>query len=409
MCGSSFWIKVMGIVLTLALLVPAMAACGGDDGEETATLSATTPAATTPVKTTPATTDLPFVNEPIKIGAVIDYSGPAAMAGVLADRAIAYFEWYFNERQNGIVVGDVRRPVKVIKADNQGTMGGTSTATRKLVMQDKVTAVTMGGSAQAFGYGVADVTDPANTPYFSIFGDPPLFEGYKYTVACFFNPPQRSVLCAKLIVEYLKAKKVAILCYDIDTERAMVKGMKEAIGKLDPEAEIVFEQYPSITTNELSPFLTAMKQKNPDILVTALTQGQESNLAKQIMELGGWGTITHVGLTESANFMGSAKHPGAQGLYFPAVYIPGYDDPGAIEFTKLWTEKFGAEPFANYAIMYNPLVMAARAVELAGSDDPAKVAKAARSGNFEAMTPMGLVKVGTSGMSTNSGFYVLVK
>ncbi|MFA4837316.1 MAG: peptide ABC transporter substrate-binding protein, partial [Dehalococcoidia bacterium] len=53
---TGLWYKIAALVLTLALVVPVMAACGGDNGDKTATPSATTPAATTPAITTPAAT-----------------------------------------------------------------------------------------------------------------------------------------------------------------------------------------------------------------------------------------------------------------------------------------------------------------------------------------------------------------
>ncbi|MFA4837377.1 MAG: ABC transporter substrate-binding protein, partial [Dehalococcoidia bacterium] len=398
---TGFWYKVAVLFLVLALLVPVLAACGGDDDEETPTPAATasvatipaatTPAATTPASTTPAAT-LPFVDDPVKIGVIIDYSGPAAMAGWLADGVIEFAKWYWNEKQGGINVGGVKRPVEFLKYDNKGQVADAAAGAKKLLL-DGVVALTLGGTSDVFGYPIADVTDPAKVLYSTFFTDPPLFENYKWVDCSFCNRIARVKLSAEVLVEKLKPKTVGILCLQTETDRAMMNMMMEAIKALDPVVKVVYEGYIPLDAKDLSPYLTKIKYEKPDVLVALLNEPNSMGVAKQIMELGGWGDIQFFSITEGSNFTGIEKFPGAEGWYAPVMYLPGYGTPAAIEFGKLWAEKCtldsawckkyspkGSVPLSNHVIMYNPLLTAIKAVELAGTDDRAKVAEAARSG-----------------------------
>ncbi|MFA4835626.1 MAG: ABC transporter substrate-binding protein, partial [Dehalococcoidia bacterium] len=372
-----------------------------------ATTPATTPAATTPAITTPAaTTPAPTVSkEPVKIGVIIDYSGPGAMAGFLADAAISFAEWYWNGKQGGINVGGVKRPVEFVKYDNAGQVGTAAAAAKKALL-DGVTVVTMGGVSSVFGYPVADVTDPAKVLYATFLSNKEIMDEYKWTVSPYVNMELRADMIAELIVKKLKAKTVALFCRNLDTDRNLIQDAKEKIQALDPGIKIVYEGYPAVGSADFSPYLTKIRYEKPDALLTLFDQDVYLMLAKQMLELGGWGDIKHIAYTEAGSFPKVDKHPGAQGWYVPMCYLQGQGTPAQIEFGKLWAEKNGSVPFSNHPVIYGPLLTAIKAIELAGTDDRAKVAEAARSGKLEYDSPLGYLKIGKDGKSNITGCYV---
>ncbi|MDD5095593.1 MAG: hypothetical protein PHV74_14635 [Dehalococcoidia bacterium] len=97
---SGLWYKILALILVMTLIVPLLAACGDDDDDKTIPAEITTPASST-ASTTPTIT---VSDKPVKIGVVADWSGPAAVIGFLADGIIAFTEWYWNEKQGGVVV-----------------------------------------------------------------------------------------------------------------------------------------------------------------------------------------------------------------------------------------------------------------------------------------------------------------
>lgn len=140
--------------LTLFLLL--VTACGGGGEEATHTLTATPAVTTTPTATpTPTRTDTttPIPSGPVKIGAIQPWSGPAALAGLYyADPAIKTVEKQVND-MGGILGG---RLVKVVKYDNRNTVADSVGGVKKLVLDDKVSALVFGGTTSAQCVAVSD-------------------------------------------------------------------------------------------------------------------------------------------------------------------------------------------------------------------------------------------------------------
>jgi len=391
--------------------------------EETPTPATTTPAVTTPVKTTPAvTTPAKTVStKPVKIGVIQDWSGPGALAGYLSDAVIKFAEWYFNEKQGGIQVGDVRRPVEFIKYDNKGQVAEAAAGAKKALL-DGCVAVTQGGISNQFAFPIADVTDPANVLYSTYLTDESIFEDYKWTVGSFFNNKLRAELCAELVVKKLNAKTVGILCHQLEVDRLMMKNVINKIQALDPQVKVVYEEYYPLDARDLSPYLTKVKYEKSDVLIALSTQEAYVNIARQSMELGGLDTTKFIALVEAAGFPNFEKMKGTQGWYVPQVYLPGYGASGAAEHEALWGEKCaadpgwckkyspsGSKPLPTQPIQWNPIMVVVKAIEIAGTDDPAAVARAARSGKLEFDSPLGYLNIGTDGLSNIPGFYTQVQ
>ncbi|MDD5093919.1 MAG: hypothetical protein PHV74_06020 [Dehalococcoidia bacterium] len=112
--------KVITLVLMMALLAPVLTACGGDDTDKT------TPAETAASSATP--TSVPSItvsDKPVKIGVIVDYSGPSALVGFFVDGIVDFAKWYWNEKQGGILVGNERRPVEFVKVGMHFTQPAT--------------------------------------------------------------------------------------------------------------------------------------------------------------------------------------------------------------------------------------------------------------------------------------------
>ena len=73
------------------------------------------------------------------------------------------------------------------------------------------------------------------------------------------------------------------------------------------------------------------------------------------------------------------------------------------QFEQDFLEKHGNLPGGAHAYFYFCLWTAIEAIELAGTDDPAAVAAAARSGNLTWDSPAGPITVGTNGESGLKG------
>jgi len=160
--------------------------------------------------------------------------------------------------------------------------------------------------------------------------------------------------------------------------------------------KMTYEEYAPVGTVDFMPYLTKIKFDNPDALILELyTQEGFVTIARQIMELGGWGEIKVMSLPSGD---GAVRFPGAQGWYMLLLWLPGLEYPGSVKFLNDFQGMFGTAPTPTHVYYYNCLWTAIHAIELAGTDtDLVKIAQAARSGKLEWETPMGRARFTTEG------------
>jgi urea transport system substrate-binding protein len=221
---------------------------------------------------------------------------------------------------------------------------------------------------------------------------------YKFTVNATVQRDVGRGISNKFINEVLKPKTLALLGTDDAQAHSNMDGTKEAIEAAGTKT--VYMEYCAIDTTDFSPYLTKIKYENPDLLY--LYSGSNElhiSVAKQIMELGGWGDIK---VFTQPSGESAVTQPGAQGWYMYANWAPGLDYPGAVKFVNDFQAMHGRAPSANQVYYYNALWTAIYAIELAGTDtDRVAIAQAAHSGKLEWDTPMGhahFMPDGTSGL-----------
>jgi ABC-type branched-subunit amino acid transport system substrate-binding protein len=95
--------------------------------------------------------------------------------------------------------------------------------------------------------------------------------------------------------------------------------------------------------------------------------------------------------------------PSALGTYLSALWLPRSDEPGMTAFEDAFTQKYGRPPTPDLTYYYNCFWTAVKAIDLAGTDDPGKVAEALRSGNLEWDSAWGPLRIGTNGIGDVKG------
>jgi branched-chain amino acid transport system substrate-binding protein len=387
------------VVLSLLLLL--IPACGGEGDNTTPTFTATPMSTSTATTTTSTSTPTPTPNAlPVKIGAVSSWSGPAAVAGTAyIDPVIKFTEKTVNDA-GGILGG---RPIKFVKYDNRASVAEASAGAKKLVVEDKVSVLCFGGVSAGEFAAMADAAEETKVPYICLSAFPGI-EGENFAVS---SAPAASTLTSgivDLVNGVLKPKTVAFIQMQetMRIERAKAQSAQiEAAG-----AKTVYMQDIPFGTSDFMPYLTKIKQLNPDVLVINLDSEQSLTVAKQITELGGWGNTKVVGLSQSIS---AAKLPGAEGWIILTTWAPGLDYPASQKFEQDWKAIIGTVPSGNHVYHYLGALTAVEAIKLAGTDDPVKVNDAIHSGNLQFDTPMGMTHFSTSGESGLKYMYVQIQ
>jgi len=225
------------VTLTLLLTtMPLLAACDDDDDEGvTVTVTETATATAT------STTQPPLSQEPVKIGIIQAWSGDGAMSGWLSDAVSDLMEWYVNEKQGGILVGDVRRPIEFVKCDMETLTSQAAACAVKLLTDDHVSVITEGGTTTAQFFAIADVTDPKKVPYIHFGTNSELGTDYNWTATTISVADERAELFADFIVNTLQADSVALLAEEMADGREVWGQLRPMLE--DADVEILSESW----------------------------------------------------------------------------------------------------------------------------------------------------------------------
>jgi len=322
------------------------------------------------------------------------------MSGVgYADPIIQVVEKQVKDR-GGILGG---REVKFFKYDNRASVAEAQAGARKLVDDDGVVALTLGGVSAAEAEAVAAFAEEYGvlyTPFSPIKG----IETMKFIVSAIPGREQCVARYLDFAIKIAKAKTIGFLAIDFADAHERVRMTKE--GATAAGIEVVYEQYAAAETTDFSPYLTKLKYVNPDaVIMESSTAEFFMSVAKQITELGGFGNIKVCCLStaEAAKAM-----PGADGWYTSTLWYPAMKTPGSVKFVTDYKAMHGREPSATGVYFYMSLWSAIYAIDLAGTDtDRVAIAQAARSGKLEWDTPLGHGQWGTDGKSNLS--YILTR
>ncbi len=381
-------------IMVLTLLLPIFSACG-DSNPQTTSVTTTPAATSTPISTSTSTVaPSPVKSGPVKIGGIQPWSGPVAMSGLaMADPIIKLVEWQVKE-QGGILGG---RELSVIRYDNRASVPESRAGALKLYYDDNVSALVWGGISIPEFDAVAQAAEELQILYVSIAAINNLAEK-KFSVNATATVETNRQLVIKIINKLLKAERVAFLGADFQDSRTNWGAVKQGVEAAG--VKVVYEGYAPMDTTDYSAYLTRLKYAEPDVVYLYASANEfYITVAKQMMELGGWGD-TKVVATSAGE--AAKKQPGAKGWYMFATWAPGVDYPGATKFFSDYQTVNGKQPNASQIYYYNGLWTAIYAMELAGTDtDRVAIAQAARSGKLEWDTPMGhahFMPDGTSGL-----------
>ncbi len=393
--------SVFSVVLCLTVLFLLLPACNGGGDDKTATSTSIespnspttqlTTANPTPTFTSQPPTNTPVSSNPVKIGAIAPWSGPMAMTGMLADQIIKLVEKQVKD-SGGILGG---KDVKVVRYDNRGSVAEAIGGATKLLTDDKVSALVFGGASGADNEAVADFAEANHILYICYSGIQNMAEK-KFTVTGSVAWDAYVAGDVDFIEKLLKPKTVALLASELADSRRYMGDCKKIMEAA--ATTVVSEQYTPLDTSDFTPYLTRIKYANPEVLLTYYGPSEVYlALAKQSIELGGWGDMKVVA---TAGAVSAVKLQGAQGWYIRVLWTPGLPYPGAVKFEQDFQAMYGRLPGPDLVFFYNPLWTAINAIELAGTDtDLEKIAQAARSGNLTWDTPMGTARYTANGDS----------
>ncbi len=318
----------------------------------------------------------------IKIGWIGSLTGDQAVWGTCEFNTVKMLVEETNAKG-----GWLGKQIEVIGYDTKGDSLEAVNAVKRLVGQDKVVAIIgPNASGQAIAISqvladakVADIATVATNPKVTVDEEGNTKE-YNFRV-CFIDPYQGAV-AAGFAFEELKLKKAAIL-YDVADEYS--QGLTEFFEKtfVEKGGEIVAKEAFKFGDVDFRPQLSAIKEKNPDVIFMPYFFKEVALSSQQARELG-----------IEATLMGGDGWTSEQLLEMAGDAIEGsyvvnhldFDDPDVQGFKNAYTEKYNKPVELNGYLAYDAYSMLAAAVEKAGEADSVKIKDALETIEVQGIT-----------------------
>jgi branched-chain amino acid transport system substrate-binding protein len=346
--------KIVLMVLILALLLPALAACGSKGGDT------------------------------IKIGGLAPLTGDIAVYGVAASNGAKLAIDEINK--NGGLLG---KQIEFIVYDEKGDVNEAVNAYNKLVDQDKVIAI-LGDVTSKPTISVAQLAAKAGIPMVTPTATAMdvTTQGANIFRACYIDPFQGEIM-AQFAAENLKAKKVAVIYNSGDDYSTGLKESFEAKA-IELGLEVVAAESYSKGDTDFKAQLTKIAASGaeglfvPDYYNTVAliaNQAKSTGLPMPLLGVDGWdGVLT------------AAKPEDVEGYYFANHYSDKDTDPVVQNFLKNYEAAYKEVPNALAALGYDAAYILAEAIKAAGTTDSAKVVEALGATDYTGVT--GNVKFG---------------
>ena len=306
----------------------------------------------------------------IKIGFFAPITGPAAADGASAKNAVELGMKEVND------AGGIRgKKVELIIYDDRLNPQEAVAIANKLIEKDKVVGVASGSysgptrvSAPIFQKaGMPMVAGYAVHP--DVTWDPNQKKPNDYCFRNGFLGEIEGAAAAEFAVKNLKAKKISLIFMDNDFGRAISSGFAERAEKIG--ATILTKQmYKFPGEKDFRPFLTRIKEGNPDVIFAAGYYNEAASIVRQSKELGIRSQILGEEGFDSPKFLEIAG-PAAEGVIIATNL--DRDDPRPLvqNFLKNYRKAYGEDADMVGASSYDAFMILVKAIEKAGTDPKA--------------------------------------
>lgn len=355
------------LALSVVLLfVFSCAACSGKQSGESNQPGAPSSTPAAPAATAP---------QPIRIGAVLAVTGPASSLGLPEKQTLEMLAEEINAA--GGING---RPVELVIYDTEGDETKAVTLTKRLIANDKVTAI-IGPTRSGTSMAIVDLVNTAQIPMISL--------ALSYQIVTestgqqrkwvFKTPASDSASVEKMYDWFVKQgiKKIALMTVSNgygDSGRAELVRLAPNYG-----LEVVADERFGDEDVDMTAQLTKIKASDAQAIVVWATQKAPAIIAKNHKTLGMKALLVQSQGVASKKFI-ELCGDAADGQLLPAGrlivadQLPDSDPQKAVllEYKRKFEAKYGpVSMFGGHA--WDALMLLKMAIEKAGTDDPARV------------------------------------
>jgi len=306
----------------------------------------------------------PAVNEPLKLGLLLETGGPLRIYGETCINGATLAVEEVN--RDGGVLG---RQIIIIHRDPTLKPDAAIGAYRALVLSDKVDWI-LGPIISGLVGVISPVAKQLKFPCWAVLAvDQKLTEEsfHRY----FFRSTTNSYMLGKAAAIGMKKrgwKKVYIIAPDYSYGRDTVKSFKEHLTTC-PEVKIIGEDYPPFGEKDFAPFITKIKAAKPDVFFCVIYAADLATFLKQAKPFGLLETTEIFGnsiQSQERMAMGKALPEGIWGLTYFECNIPPEISVN-MEFCERYRTRFAGWPTMPSASGYVGVKFWVEAMKKAGT------------------------------------------
>jgi branched-chain amino acid transport system substrate-binding protein len=339
--------------------------------------------------------DAPKSTEPVKIGVGLPLTGPIAFLGneYLKGAQVAVDQI---NSAGGVLGG---RKIELVVRDHKGVPAEGVAVAKRLVTEDQV-AIFMVDLPSSVTIAAGVVSKASKAVQLSALAYAPdvTDKGHPYL----FRTCTRAEEIARALGEYLAAlpgsATIAMVAPNDDYGRGDLGAMKAVFKKLGKPA-VVYEDYYERNQTDFNTMLLKMKSLNPGSYYINVRWPASGIALQQMDDLN---MLKGKQLSSSVNFFNRdlVKRAGnlMEGVVIGVTWAPMFTDVESQKFVKAYKAKFGDEPNDSAAQGYTPVMIAAKAIDKAGTAvDQEKIREAVKSVTWD--SPQGKIKFNQQGDS----------
>jgi branched-chain amino acid transport system substrate-binding protein len=300
-----------------------------------------------------------------------------------ADGASAKYAVEIGVKQINDAGGINGKMVELVVYDDRVDSKEAVAIARKLIEKDKVVAV-VSGSYSGPTRVTAPILQQAGIPMvagYAVHRD--ITRAGDFIFRNGFLGEVEGAAAAEVAVKELKAKRIAVLTMDNDFGRALSAGFVEHAEKSG--AQIVSHQVYSLREEDYTPFLTKVKDVNPDVVFTSGYYKQAGLICRQARDLGLKVQILGEEGFDSPKFLEIAGES-AEGVIIVTNLNRDDERPHVQEFLSTYKEMHGLDADMVGASSYDAFMIVAHAIKETGTDPEAIRKAIADLRDYDAIT-----------------------
>lgn len=313
-----------------------------------------------------------MAQEPIRIGAFVSATGPAAFLGDPEQKTLELYVERLNA--SGGVIG---RKLELVVYDDAGDAEKARTFVKRLIEQDRADVI-VGGSTTGTTMAAVPLAEQAQVPFVSLAGAVVIVEPTKKWV--FKTPHTDRMACEKIFAD-LRARSLAKLAL-ISGAGGFDKSMRGECLKVASKygIEVVADETYGASDNDMTAQLTKIRGSGAQAVLNAGFGQGPAIVTRNYRQVGLTLPLYQSHGVASKEYIKLAG-PASEGVRLPAAALlvsellpPGDPQkPVVTAYRKTYEERYKSDVSTFGGHAYDGLMLAVQAIQRAGSTDKAKV------------------------------------